>query len=511
MMEMKSWYVLFLTTLLLFSHPHIIGTQEYGKWPPAEIPKTWDEKDLQSMELPMPDPSASPSYISADYYYRIPVRPVYKTYPVYFPQKEPQGYFDKLQKIEPEILFDASKLKTKEDWISAGELVFQAPIEFVDSTETLYSEIRGIDWFRKNDVLITKEGIFPNMQYVIREKGKVELGILACAQCHTRVMPDGTTITGAQGNFPDDPAFGYETRIEAKKSHDPEKLLGDMRGDLLKRYAVPWISDDINARTDRMSLEEIVSTLEAIPPGVCARQGSSIFYPPQIPDLIGLKDRRYFDASGRVQHRSISDLMRYAALNQGADMLSSFGTFRPEGTLPDPSTESRYSDEQLYALALFIYSLEPPPNPNRFDASAARGKILFETTGCSVCHPGPLYTNNQLIPVEEFKVPSDHLKKFEILSMPVDTDSTLTLKTRRGSGYYKVPSLKGLWYRGPLEHNGSIANLEEWFNPNRIRNDYVPTGFRGYGVKTRAVKGHTFGLSLTAEQRKDLIAFLKTL
>src|SRR4029079_2678065 len=162
--------------------------------------------------------------------------------------------------------------------------------------------------------------------------------------------------------------------------------------------------------------------------------------------------------------------------------------------LPDPSTESRYSDEQLYALALYIYSLEPPPNPNRFDASAARGKIIFETTGCSVCHPGPLYTNNQLTPADEFKVPPDDLKKYAIMQIPVDTDSTLTLKTRRGSGYYKVPSLKGLWYRGPLEHNGSIATLEDWFDQNRVKDDYIPTGFRGSAIKTHAVKGHTFGL-----------------
>jgi hypothetical protein len=511
MLEMKiRWYLLFLCTLLLLNRARNTATEDYGRWPPL-IPKTWDVEALQSMELPMPDPAASPTYVSADYYYRIPVRPIYKTYPVYFPKKEPSGYFDDLHKIEPEILFDSSKLKTKEDWIHAGELVFQAPIEFVDSTAILYSEVRGINWFEKNGVLTTKEGIFPNMQYVIREKGKVELGILACAQCHTRVMPDGTTIIGAQGNFPDDIAFGYETRIDVAKSHNPEKFLRDLRDSLRRRYAAPWISNDINANPDRMSLEEIISTLEAIPPGACARQGSSVFYPALIPDLIGLKDRFYLDASGRVQHRSIGDVMRYAALNQGADMLSSYGTFRPEGALPDPSTQSRYSDDQLYALALYIYSLQPPPNPNRFDKSAARGKIIFETTGCSVCHPGPLYTNNQLTPVNEFKVPPDHLKKYQILQMPVDTDSTLTLKTRRGSGYYKVPSLKGVWYRGPFEHNGSVRTLEEWFDPHRIQDDYVPTGFRGYGVKTRAVKGHTFGLSLSAEDRKDLIAFLKTL
>ena len=61
----------------------------------------------------------------------------------------------------------------------------------------------------------------------------------------------------------------------------------------------------------------------------------------------------------------------------------------------------------------------------------------------------------------------------------------LTLKTRRGTGYYKVPSLKGVWYRGPFEHSGSVATLEDWFDPRRLRDDYLPTGFKGYGVKAR--------------------------
>jgi len=36
--------------------------------------------------------------------------------------------------------------------------------------------------------------------------------------------------------------------------------------------------------------------------------------------------------------------------------------------------------------------------------------------------------------------------------------------TRKGTGYYKVPSLRGLWYRGPYEHDGSVATLEDWFD-----------------------------------------------
>src|SRR5262245_37774390 len=41
--------------------------------------------------------------------------------------------------------------------------------------------------------------------------------------------------------------------------------------------------------------------------------------------------------------------------------------------------------------------------------------------------------------------------------------------------------------------------------------DYVPTGFRGAGVNTRADKGHAFGLNLSPAVRDGLIAFLKTL
>jgi hypothetical protein len=103
------------------------------------------------------------------------------------------------------------------------------------------------------------------------------------------------------------------------------------------------------------------------------------------------------------------------------------------------------------------------------------------------------------------------MDKLDIIPICLGTDSNLALNSRRGTGYYKIPSLKGVWYRGPFEHNGSVATLEDWFDPRRLRDDYVPTGFKGYGSRTRAVKGHRFGLDLAEPDRKALIAFLKTL
>ena len=108
-------------------------------------------------------------------------------------------------------------------------------------------------------------------------------------------------------------------------------------------------------------------------------------------------------------------------------------------------------------------------------------------------------------------MPDEHKQKFEIMPVVVGTDPHLALETRKGTGYYRVPSLKGVWYRGPFEHNGSVATLEDWFDPARLRDDYVPTGFKGLDGQTRAVKGHEFGLKLSSDDKRALIAFLKTL
>src|SRR5207253_42012 len=142
---------------------------------------------------------------------------------------------------------------------------------------------------------------------------------------------------------------------------------------------------------------------------------------------------------------------------------------------------------------------------------ADRGAKVFGSQGCAACHTPPLYTNNKLVPAAGFEIPKEHRTRYDILDVRIGTDPKLTLLTRRGTGYYKVPSLKGVWYRGPFEHSGSVATLEDWFDVTRLRDDYVPTGWKGYKVEARAVKGHEFGLKLSAGDKKALIAFLKTL
>lgn len=486
------------------------------------IPKTWEDEAVATLELPLADPVGSPKQVSAEYYYRIPVPPIYKGYPVYAPGHEPAGYMDWLRHQEPVIVWDdaghAPPLKTDADWIKAGEAVFDAPTDF-DRFVTL-AETRDPAWYKRIGTPVAKDGTVPFLSYVVRKKGTVEVGQISCAMCHTRVMPDGSTVKGAQTSFPTVRAVASSIRSVAAQSNDTSQLLTGLRLEYRAEWSVPWLSPDPAAQVGQMSLEELIEALEALPAGVVARQRTSVFYPVQVPDLIGVRDRKYLDHTGLQQQRSIGDLMRYAAVNRGrfdgTDALANHNGFIPADEprfqkLPDPSTQARYSDDQLYALGIYIYSLQPPPNPNKFDALAERGQKIFERERCVTCHTPPLYTSNELTSAEGFTVPKDHTRKYNILPISVGTDSNLALKTRRGTGYYKVPSLKGVWYRSMFGHSGWCASLEDWFDPRRTHDDYVPTGFKPRGAKTYAVKGHSFGLSLSEDDRNALIAFLKTL
>jgi len=485
------------------------------------IPRTWDDEAIAKLEVPLANPIGSPKHASSNYYYRIPVAPIYKNYPVYVPGREPAGYFEWLKQQAPEIVWDDARhhppLDTEADWLRAGELVFDAPV--TSGLLMSVDDVRNPAWYAKVGWTAAADGTLPIVRYVIRQQGTVAIETLACGNCHTRLMPDGSTLKGAQGNY----AIGRPNNVRLRdlaQTSTATATWNQQRLSLRGTFAVPWLTPDPEARIDAMSLQEFIEVQAGYPAGVVPRHRGSPLVPIQVPDLIGIKDRRYLDRTGLQNHRSIGDLMRYAAMNRGimdgGDAFANHNGFIPADAprfqqLPDPSTRTRYSDEQLYALSLYLYSLLPPPNPNRFDAVAARGQQVFQREGCVTCHTPPLYTNNKLTPAEGFTVPPDHREKYDVLPISVGTDPDLTLKTRRGTGYYKVPSLKGVWYRSMFGHSGWCATLEDWFDPLRVRDDYVPTGWKPHDRQTYAVKGHQYGLTLSADERGALIAFLKTL
>jgi hypothetical protein len=45
-----------------------------------EIPRVWDDQEMARFELPLANAAVSPKHVPAEYYYRIPVRIIYKSY-----------------------------------------------------------------------------------------------------------------------------------------------------------------------------------------------------------------------------------------------------------------------------------------------------------------------------------------------------------------------------------------------------------------------------------------------
>ncbi len=243
--------------------------------------------------------------------------------------------------------------------------------------------------------------------------------------------------------------------------------------------------------------------------GGLPRWSGSVYYPTKVPDLIGIGDRKYIDHTGTHLNRGVGDLMRYAALVSYAEA-TTFGGHDMLGTVAQRPA-ARRSDETLYALALYMQSLQPPANPNPRGMHSEAGERIFRREGCAGCHAPPSYTSNKLTLAKGFKPPEDLPRTLEVLRVSVGTDPGLALNTRKGTGFYKVPSLRGVWYRGHYLHDGAASSLEELFDPDRLSESHVRGGYSPPGVKTKAIEGHEFGLKLTAEERKQMIAFLRTL
>ncbi len=134
-------------------------------------------------------------------------------------------------------------------------------------------------------------------------------------------------------------------------------------------------------------------------------------------------------------------------------------------------TETMYGPkptaDEVKAMLAFFETLEQPPNPNKKDEAAGRGEKLFRgKAGCIHCHKGDEYTSTGTYDVglEEDGSPYDK---------------------------WNPPSLRGLWDRGPYLHDGRADTLDDvlkYHGPQRLG-----------------------GEELTPDERKDLIAFLKSL
>jgi hypothetical protein len=480
-------------------------------------PKAWDEAALADWATPVAGLNVRPGHLAEKEYYALAVENL-RTYPVYYPGREPAGYWEMLQQIGPKPLIEPARLKTQADWIEAGRRVFDEldhlPLRTFDPK--LIAAARELATFQASGAKPLPDGTVFGSRWVPTARG-IALSFSNCTNCHLLYTREGTRVPGA-------PTFAGDYRITPnviamaahRANHRPPAAVPLGMGDepfgmwLYLESAVPWVKNDAHEQLKTFTAEDFRRYANStVRGGAPTRWNGSFLYPVKAPDLIGIKDRKYLDATATHLHRGIGDLMRYAALVSYAEAID----FGPHHFLPAGGERlaSRVPDEALYAMALYIYSLEPPRNPNPFNDEARAGQKIFSREGCVGCHTPPFYTNNKLTLAEGFNPPPDRPAGLDVMEVSVRTDPNLAVRTRKGTGYYKVPSLRGLWYRGHYLHDGSVASLEEMFDPDRLSDTHVPGGWSPPDVGPHATKGHEFGLKLTTRERAQLLAFLRTL
>lgn len=127
-------------------------------------------------------------------------------------------------------------------------------------------------------------------------------------------------------------------------------------------------------------------------------------------------------------------------------------------------------------LAAFLRSLADPTPRSQLtlDAGARAGSVHFEQH-CARCHAGE-GASGPGVPLAE-----------------VGTDPAVGLSSERGTGLYRVPSLRHVGDRRRLFASGDVDDLEMLLDP------------------ARTVAGHPFGLTLSADARAELLAYLRSL
>jgi len=123
-------------------------------------------------------------------------------------------------------------------------------------------------------------------------------------------------------------------------------------------------------------------------------------------------------------------------------------------------------------------------------ASQIRGMdVYFNKAKCDTCHEGPNFTANAFhnLGVGSQKATPDE-GRFAVTKDPADW------------GAFKTPTLREIAKTGPYMHDGSLATLEEVV-------DFYDKG----GIKNKNLDEAMKPLNLTAQDKKDLVEFMKSL
>ncbi len=115
----KSLFATLLVAAILQPRDAVAAAAAAEPFKPA-IPRTYVDEETATWHLPLAYKEASPTFLPAAYFYARKVRPIYRSYPVYHPDREPAGYLDRLKAAEPEVLRGDAGHKPRLDSPPAG-------------------------------------------------------------------------------------------------------------------------------------------------------------------------------------------------------------------------------------------------------------------------------------------------------------------------------------------------------------------------------------------------------
>lgn len=129
-----------------------------------------------------------------------------------------------------------------------------------------------------------------------------------------------------------------------------------------------------------------------------------------------------------------------------------------------------------------------------------RGLVIFMGQGqCAICHTPPKFHDDVLSSIGTTTSADKN--------SPIDPDPGFGAVLRRpdGFGMFKTPGLRNVERTAPYMHNGAFKTLEE------VVEFYNDGGGRGRGQNPYSQDSKVAKLDLTEQQKKDLVAFLKSL
>ena len=237
----------------------------------TRAPRIWTEEALRDWANPVAGINLRPKHLSEADFYSAPVVDL-RTYPFYHPDYEPAGYLESLKKRAGEPLLTIGKARSREGWIEAGRRVF----EELDAPQTRTADFRMIEYVRSREALkkfptsIMKNGQLAGFRWVVEKNGELKLSVHECFPCHSRMLQDGTMITGAQGHS----AFSSALGVMLNGFNVPKEAGAPPDSPAEGAYAswgVPWITGDIHERSKTMSPEELQKLFESERPSTFAR------------------------------------------------------------------------------------------------------------------------------------------------------------------------------------------------------------------------------------------------